>query len=319
MLFNCKVTVFFPAFRNKARLCLSVNGLSDKFASVKTLSVMTYTELWRQLAPAVGEGEAKAIVRALLDDLFGMSLTDIVCGGVEHLGTADEERLFGAMQRLRDGEPVQYVTGSAPFMRRTFHVESGVLIPRPETERLCQMAIEAAKETASPAVLDIGTGSGCIATTIALELPGAKVEAWDISPRALLIASGNARRLGATVAFRQQDALHAPADDSLFDVIVSNPPYICQREAAGMERNVLEHEPPEALFVPDDDPLLFYRAIARYAAHALRPGGSLLFEINSLYARQTEELLAQEGFKEISTERDIFGKERDVKGKRIKR
>lgn len=280
---------------------------------------MTYTELWRQLEPAVGEGEAKAIVRALLDDLFAMSLTDIVCGGVEHLGGAEEERLLEAIRRLRDGEPVQYVTGSAPFMGRAFHVESGVLIPRPETEQLCQMAIEAAKETVRPAILDIGTGSGCIATTIALELPQAKVEAWDISPKALLIASGNASRLGAAVAFRRQDALHAPADDSLFDVIVSNPPYICRSEAAGMERNVLEHEPPEALFVPDDDPLVFYRAIARYAAHALRPGGQLLFEINPLYARQTEEMLAREGFSGIAAERDIFGKERDVKSKRVKK
>lgn len=280
---------------------------------------MTYTELWRQLAPTVGEGEAKAIVRALLDDLFAMSLTDIVCGGVEHLCGTDEERLLEAMRRLRNGEPVQYVTGSAPFMGRAFHVESGVLIPRPETERLCQMAIEAARETDRPAVLDIGTGSGCIAATIALELPGARVEAWDISPKALLIAGGNARRLGANVTFRQQDALHAPAGDSLFDVIVSNPPYICLCEAAEMERNVLEHEPPEALFVPDGDPLLFYRAITRYAARALRPGGQLLFEINPLYARQTEEMLAREGFGDIATERDIFGKERDVKSKKVKK
>lgn len=276
---------------------------------------MTYTELWRQLAPTAGEGEAKAIARALLDDLFGLSLTDIVCGAVERLCGAEEERLLEAVRRLRDGEPVQYVTGSAPFMGRAFHVESGVLIPRPETERLCQMAVEAAKETDRPAILDIGTGSGCIAATIALELPGAKVEAWDISPKALLIAGGNARRLGATVTFRRQDALHAPAGDSLFDVIVSNPPYICRREAAEMERNVLEHEPPEALFVPDGDPLLFYRAIARYAARALRPGGQLLFEINPLYARQTEEMLAREGFRGIATERDIFGKERNVRGR----
>lgn len=273
---------------------------------------MTYNELWRELAPLSGDGEAKAIVRTLLDDLFHMSLADIVCGAVERLGEKDEALLRDAMQRLQDGEPVQYVTGCAPFMNRTFHVAPGVLIPRPETEQLCRIAVEKASLAPRAAVLDIGTGSGCIAATMALDFPDAAVEAWDISPDALRIAADNAQRLGAAVAFRQQDALQAPPDKDRWDVIVSNPPYICHSEAGEMERNVLSHEPHTALFVPDDDPLLFYRAIARYASAALRRGGWLLFEINPLYARQTGEMLRHAGFEDITMMKDIFGKERNT-------
>lgn len=286
---------------------------------------MTYSEIWHRIATSYEDGEARAIARILIEELFGLSYTDIVCGATDQLSADDTLRLDTAVRRIEQGEPLQHVLGYADFCGNHFGVNASVLIPRPETEwlvdegeRLMNGASNAAP-SAPKRILDIGTGSGCIAISLKLRLGEAYVEAWDISEEALRTAESNAKALKAEVAFCKRDALRAEESVAPWDLIVSNPPYICDSERADMDDNVLLHEPHTALFVPDDDPLLFYRAIARYAAHALRPGGSLLFEINSLYARQTEELLAQEGFKEISTERDIFGKERDVKGKRIKR
>lgn len=275
---------------------------------------MTYKEIWLRIdrCCACGEGEAKAVARILLDDMFGLSLTDILCGAVEQLAPEAVQRLESAVARLEKGEPVQYVTAVAPFCGRTFHVEPGVLIPRPETEQLCRLAAGAVAATPHARVLDIGTGSGCIAATIALECPEAEVEAFDISPDALRIAAANARRLGADVRFRLQDALSLPDDTDRWHLVVSNPPYICRSEESGMERNVLSYEPHLALFVPDDAPLLFYRAIARYAAHALKPGGWLMFEINPLYAAATEDMLHSEGFAAVETIKDIYGKERNT-------
>ena len=173
---------------------------------------------------------------------------------------------------------------------------------------------EKGEEAPHPSILDIGTGSGCIAITVALALPQARVTAWDISTDALAIAAGNAHRLGASVRFEHQDALSAPDDKERWDVIVSNPPYICDRERADMSDNVLSYEPELALFVPDNDPLLFYRAIARYASKALKPGGRLLFEINTAYAHEVAQTMADEGFTAIEVRNDCFGKPRMVKG-----
>ena len=166
-------------------------------------------------------------------------------------------------------------------------------------------------------ILDIGTGSGCIATTLALDIPGSDVTAWDISPEAIATATGNAQRLGATVRFVLQDALHAPADDSLWDIIVSNPPYIRHAESRDMHPNVLRHEPHGALFVPDDDPQLFYRAITSYATHALRPGGRLLFETNTALTDATARLMSDLGMGHVSVADDCFGKPRFACGTRI--
>lgn len=274
---------------------------------------MRYNELWRAIAGIYGEHEAKAMVRTLLNDFFGFTLTDIVCGAVDSLSEADANRLYTAVGRLAEGEPVQYVSGTAMFCDRKFCVKPGVLIPRPETEQLCHTAIQKSEPLPHPRILDIGTGSGCIACTVALALPQATVEAWDVSSEALAIAAENADRLGAGVTFRNQDALAATQNDGRrWDVIVSNPPYICNKEKCDMEANVLDHEPSLALFVPDDDPLLFYRAIAGYAMASLERGGSLCFEINSLYARETEEMLRGIGFADVETMTDIFGKERNT-------
>lgn len=296
---------------------------------------MTYDELWRSLTALYDNGEAKAIVRYVLDVRFGLSATDVYCGKVTQLSADDSEELRKIMLRLQTAEPVQYVLGRADFCGRTFRVAPGVLIPRPETEELIAPLINPAPlnppkggrtvesepslhpplggPREAESYLDIGTGSGCIAITLALDLPGAKVTAWDISEEALDIARRNADELGADVDFRLQDALNTPDDKAVWDVIVSNPPYICDRERAAMERNVLDHEPHTALFVPDDDPLLFYRAITRYARHALKPGGSLHFEINPLYTDDMREMLVDEGFSAIESRNDQFGKERFIK------
>ena len=284
---------------------------------------MTYNDLIARLAPLYGRQEAQAVVRTVLDALWGMSLTDICCGKVTQLSAEDATRLDKIMRRLEKSEPVQYALGEAWFAGRRFGVGPSVLIPRPETEGLAAWAADTGRAMCAAggtpgqprplSVLDIGTGSGCLAVTLALDMPGASVTAWDISPRALDIARDNARRLAAPVSFVLQDALHAPHDSCRWHVVVSNPPYICERERASMHANVLGHEPHTALFVPDDDPLLFYRAIARYAAAALVPGGALLFETNTLYAADVARLMEREGLERAEVRPDCFGRPRMVR------
>lgn len=275
---------------------------------------MTYEEFWKPLTAIYEAGEAKAIARLVMEVRFGLSITDVVCGK-----TGDDAEMQALQQRLLTGEPVQYILGEAEFGDRTFHVEPGVLIPRPETYELCQWIMEEGRgvkeEERKTSILDIGTGSGCIACTLAAELPGTQITAWDISDVALRIAAENAKRTNAHISFKKVDILNPqfPILHSQFDIVVSNPPYICNKERATMERNVLEHEPALALFVPDNDPLLFYRAIARYAAKALRPGGTLYFEINPLYVNEMKQMLSEEGFSHTEIRNDQFGKQRFTK------
>ncbi|MGM9698318.1 MAG: peptide chain release factor N(5)-glutamine methyltransferase [Prevotella sp.] len=275
---------------------------------------MTYKELCRLLTEAVDqtgeriydEREARAVARVYFEDRHGFTPSDIY-GGREIEGASDDVR------RLTGGEPVQYVVGKALFADRYFKVRKGVLIPRPETAELCQWIAEEAKEGSE--VLDIGTGSGCIAITLALD---AKLcaTAWDIADEALLTASENAQLLSAEVCVEKQDILNAPKDVARWDIIVSNPPYICEQEKEEMEANVLEHEPHIALFVPDDDPLKFYRAIAKYASKALRKGGRLFFEMNSRFVRDMEQMLEAEGFTDVEIRKDQYGRERMIRGVR---
>ena len=278
---------------------------------------MTYNELLRRLGTVYTDGhEAQAVARMLLEEAFGLTLTDICCGKVTQLSANDAARLEKMTQRLEKAEPVQYVLGYALFDGQRFRVSRHVLIPRPETEQLCSWVADTLQQcghgTAQhPRVLDVGTGSGCIAVTVARHMPQAQVEAIDVSAPALAVAQANAARLQARVAFRRQDALHMPAADAAcYDAIVSNPPYICQSEQAAMHDNVLRHEPHLALFVPDADPLRFYRAIARYAARALKPGGAVLFEVNPLYTGPMEEMMLGEGLVRVECRDDCFGRPR---------
>lgn len=274
---------------------------------------MTYRELWRTLEPLYGNGEARAVTDYVLDVCFGLSKADIMCGAVEEMTaekTAELNKIFG---RLMEGEPVQYVLGRAEFSGRWFNVRPGVLIPRPETEELCAWITADSKASASPKVLDIGTGSGCIAITLQLDMPESKVTAWDISADALDVARENAQQLGANVNFVKLDALNAKPEGE-WDVIVSNPPYICEKEKKDMAVNVLEHEPHTALFVPDADPLLFYRAITRLAVQTLNKGGRLYFEINPIYADDTCRMMQAEGMTAVELRSDMYGKQRMAKG-----
>lgn len=281
---------------------------------------MTYSEIWHRIATSYEDGEARAIARILIEELFGLSYTEIVCGATDQLSADDTLRLDTAVRRIELGEPLQHVLGYADFCGNHFGVNASVLIPRPETEwlvdegeRLMNSASNAAP-SAPKRILDIGTGSGCIAISLKLRLGEAYVEAWDISEEALRTAESNAKALKAEVAFCKRDALRAEESVAPWDLIVSNPPYICDSERAAMDDNVLLHEPHTALFVPDDDPLRFYRAIARYALRSLSNGGSLLFECNTRYAEATGEMMREKGFEDVTVNDDCFGLPRFVKG-----
>ena len=273
---------------------------------------MTYRDICQFLCCRYDEGEARAVARYLLEVGYGLSMSDILCGAVEQLPQAE---LKEKMQRLADGEPVQYIVGTAEFYGRRFHVAPGVLIPRPETAELCQWIIEETR--GGLPILDIGTGSGCIAITLALDIPNAEVEAWDISLEALTIAHKNANTLNANVTFKEKDIIKCSIAPVLAEqkvsVIVSNPPYIVPSESSAMSDSVLNHEPNIALFTPEDDPLKFYRAISDYAKTALLPQGKLYFEINPLFAQQLEALLKEQGFCDITFKNDQYGKQRFVR------
>ena len=308
---------------------------------------MTYSEIWHRIATSYDDGEARAIARILIEELFGLSYADIVCGATEQLSADDTLRLDTAVRRIEQGEPLQHVLGYADFCGNRFCVNGSVLIPRPETEWLVDEGAKLMSTTATSStkrILDIGTGSGCIAISLKLRLGDAYVEAWDISEEALRTAQDNADALKAEVVFRKRDALRAEGEclqggalvssaptgqamDSInsneanttaapWDLIVSNPPYICDSERSAMDDNVLLHEPHTALFVPDDDPLRFYRAIARYALLTLNIGGSLLFECNTRYAEATGTLLRDMGFEEVTVSDDCFNLPRFVRGRK---
>ena len=293
--------------------------LSNQIA-ISNIKMKTYQQFWQSLTPLYDAGEAQAIVRTVLDVEYGMTLTDIICGKVNELSSDEERNLEEIITRLQNGEPVQYVLGEADFAGRTFHVEPGVLIPRPETAELCQWIeedVSSLEADERKQILDICTGSGCIAITLGLTIPNSEVTGWDISEDALRIAQGNVEMLKAgNVRIEYQNALMLPKTAEAADIIVSNPPYICEKEKADMEKNVLEHEPSIALFVPDEDPLKFYRAIAEYASSALKSEGALYFEINPIYEKETREMLEELGFKDIETKEDAFGKKRMMKAKK---
>lgn len=274
---------------------------------------MTYQEILVRLRAVYDIGEARALARMMLQEAFGLSLTDVMCDKVNDFSREDNERLEKIIVRLENHEPLQYILGYEDFCGHRFGVAPGVLIPRPETEELVENI--SSSRCRKHRILDIGTGSGCIAISLALAHPDAYVEAWDISDDALRIASDNAQRLGAKVVFRKVDVL-SNIPHAEWDVIVSNPPYICRSEAADMQRNVLDYEPDIALFVPDDDPLKFYRAIAGYGAKTLVQGGQLWFEINRAYGSEVCVLLAGLGYHDVLPINDQFDNPRIVRGTR---
>lgn len=257
-------------------------------------------------------GEIKAFIRLIFERLCGYDTTALLLRKDTVLPDELHQKIEDIARRLLLDEPIQYILGEEIFCGRWFCTEPGVLIPRPETEELVRMIIG---ETEVPPrkIADLGTGSGCIAITLALAFPKAETEAWDISPEALRIAARNAERHHAPITFRQQDILrYTPERTERYDLIVSNPPYICDSEREQMSDNVLRYEPASALFVPDNDPLLFYRHIARIARKTLTPGGKLYFEINERFGDECRKMLQQNGFNRCRTLSDCFNKPRFV-------
>ena len=316
----------------------------------------SYQELWQSLTPLYEASEAQAIVRLVLEVKYGMTLTDIIGGKVNELSADEGKKLEEIIERLQNAEPVQYVLGQTDFMGMTFHVEPGVLIPRPETAELCQWIIDTEKEKMEKAqlllhtqdtnrpnmgkgeglyelrIVDFCTGSGCIAITLNLSIPHSEVMGIDISDKALSVAKQNALQLKApNIVFDQEDViqleksvekLHETSDKQIkeyraaCDMIVSNPPYICNKEKADMAKNVLDHEPSIALFVPDEDPLLFYRAIAKIGRYILKPFGTLYFEVNPSYADAIKLMLENQDYKEVEIKEDSFGKKRMIRARK---
>ena len=264
-----------------------------------------------RLQPYYTAEEVSALSRIVCCDLLGQAPTDYYLGKDIALSPKKEQELEDILQRLSRFEPLQYIEGRTLFLGREFWVAPGVLIPRPETEELVELMLK--EIPADARILDVGTGSGCIAISLAKELPDALVTAWDVSPEALSVARVNARKLQADVRFVECDVLACQVDEvGLYDVIVSNPPYVTEAEKADMEPNVLQWEPSLALFVLDDDPLRFYRRIAVLGRDMLADGGRLYFEINRAYGREMVEMLRTMGYVGVRVEKDLSQNDRFV-------
>lgn len=252
--------------------------------------------------------EVQAMIRVICEDIFNYDQVDVALRQESELPDFAQERITDIIARLRRHEPLQYIVGHALFHGHKFKVTPAVLIPRPETEQLVDLIVD--ENLASDLrVLDMGTGSGCIAISLARALKFPQVDALDVSRDALAVARENAEALKVRVRFFESDML-APQPPARYDIIVSNPPYICWSEREAMDRNVKDYEPGQALFVPDDDPLLFYKAIAPYAAQSLELGGRLYLEINQRFGGEMKRLLEDNGFDEVRIIDDSYGKPR---------
>lgn len=258
--------------------------------------------------------EVDSLIFRLISSTCCLNRAQFILAKEEALAPEKREELHFRLERLEKGEPLQYILGKTEFFGLDFEVNSAVLIPRPETEELVDLIL---RENTTPGlrVLDIGTGSGCIAISLAANLKNPIVEAWDVSQDALNVARKNALNNNQSVEFHLKDVLSCSGEEltGRFDIIVSNPPYVCDREKGEMHPNVLMHEPHLALFVPDHDPLIFYRKIAQLAQSMLKPNGKLYYEINQRFGAETLKLLTDLGFKNPELIPDIFGKDRMVK------
>ena len=263
----------------------------------------------RLSAATASPAEGEAAARILFEDIAGYDRKYIFMNGDREITDYMQQKIDRAVRLIENGEPVQYAVGSARFMADTFEVSPAVLIPRPETAGLVDMITASCGSRPDLRVLDIGTGSGCIAVELARALPFSSVEGIDISPDAIATAKANAARAHVNVTFSVCDILKG-GPTGKYDIIVSNPPYVCESEKKDMDSRVVDYEPATALFVPDDDPLIFYRAIARYASEALAPGGRLFFEINERFPDEMRRLLESEGFVNVDITRDYKGKYR---------
>jgi release factor glutamine methyltransferase len=269
-----------------------------------------------ELQAIYDKDESRNIAFLLLAHLFGLTRSAILTD--KHIDIADTSILQTAVDRLKEHEPIQYVTGTTEFMGRLFKVNSHVLIPRPETEELVSVIINENKQTIPNSILDIGTGSGCIAISLAAAWPQSEVTALDVSEEALQVAWSNAGNYVQNVKFMQANILDTSWQEAVIpmqlDIVVSNPPYVTHAEEPLMRRNVTGFEPHIALFVDDTDPLLFYRYIAKFCTRHLKRGGLCYLEINEQYGEQVKEVFLENLFSEALVLQDMFGKNRFVKG-----
>ncbi|MBP3738530.1 MAG: peptide chain release factor N(5)-glutamine methyltransferase [Muribaculaceae bacterium] len=267
----------------------------------------------QRLGHVLPAGEIDAMMRVIMEEVMHYSPVDVVIRADDELPEFFPSRLDNIMSRLERHEPLQYILGSALFHGHRFRVTPATLIPRPETEQLVDLIIDECGQREDLRVMDLGTGSGCIAISLARALKFAQVTGVDISNDALQVARDNATALKVRVHWLEADMLEMPSMPAQSqDIVVSNPPYITLSEQAAMERNVLDYEPRQALFVPDDDPLRFYRAIASIAAAVLTPGGRLYVEINRRFGQETAALFEQQGFADTRVLKDSFGNDRFV-------
>ena len=264
-----------------------------------------------ELSPLYPQGEREALIRIVAMDLLKIGSTAFYLKDEINLDPTRQATLDNTIERLKKAEPIQYILGQTEFCDLTFNVNPSVLIPRPETSELVKWILEENKKEQTN-ILDIGTGSGCIAISLAKMLPNAQVTAWDISPRAIETAESNNILNGTKVTFVEQDIFTA-SEAATYDIIVSNPPYIKEVEKTNMQRNVLEWEPSIALFVPDNDPLLFYREIARKGVQLLKDGGKLYFEINREHGEDTCNMLAEYGYTNIELRKDFADNDRMIR------
>ena len=271
-----------------------------------TNSKELFNELVNQVRLDETRDEICSIIYLLLEDKFGLTKVEVMTG--KEIEPVKLDYFKDIIQRINRHEPIQYVLGKAEFYGRGFAVDGSVLIPRPETELLIRAVLKEKKF--SPTILDIGTGSGCIAITLAVEIPSSEVYAIDISEEALTVAQQNAENLKAKVNFSKFDILANEKLEHRFDIIVSNPPYIAESEKKEMNSNVLDFEPPLALFVTDKDPLVFYKAIARRGKSLLKPGGKIFVEINERFGKELKQHFRNEGYGNVSIEKDINNKDR---------
>lgn len=261
-------------------------------------------------------GEVAAFTRIIVTEMLGIpQMTFFLKDNIE-LTHEQEATLADAIKRLQKYEPIQHIQGYSDFCGLRFKVTPATLIPRPETSELVEWV--ASEAIGNERILDIGTGSGCIAVSLANKLPDSKVTAWDISNEALAVATENSHSNGTVVTFEQVDILSYRPEENLFDIIVSNPPYIKENEKIAMHSNVLDWEPHTALFVPDSDPLLFYRTIAKKGLTLLKPSGTLYFEINRAHGAETVEMLAGLGYTGIELRKDFAENDRMIKATRKK-
>jgi len=264
------------------------------------------------------ETEVLSFFNLLAEDILGFSRVDIVLEADSMLSDTHLKKLNQALSELEHHKPLQYIIGETEFYGLPFNVNKHTLIPRPETEELVSWildTIDTPKKQLS--ILDIGTGSGCIAISLAKKLPNAQVTGYDISEKALITASKNGILNNVTVAFKHVDILKTTSLSEKFDIIVSNPPYVRNLEKQEIQKNVLEHEPHTALFVEDDDPLLFYNKIAALAKQGLKPNGQLFFEINQYLGEETVALVKNLGFNNVILKQDIFKADRMIRAEQV--